>query len=146
MMKPSKNLVVYADDDKDDLELVQDSFAQYSNNVEVVTFLNGSQTLSFLFGLQKTEPTPCLIILDINMPILNGKEVLVKLRQTERYANVPVVLFTTSSQPIDKSFAKQYNAGFITKPLGIKQMEIITDQFIDHCAEEIRNNIRRQIQ
>ncbi|MGZ3918297.1 MAG: hypothetical protein ACXVBN_16595, partial [Flavisolibacter sp.] len=69
-----------------------------------------------------------------------------KLRQLERFHSVPVVLFTTSSQPVDKNFASRYNAGFITKPLDVKQMEMITDQFIDHCAEEIRTKIRRQIQ
>ncbi len=138
--------VVYADDDADDLELVQQSFAQHTLNVQVLTFKNGSHVLSYLLSLHKTEATPCLIILDINMPIINGKEVLMRLRQVDRLKSVPVVLFTTSSLPLDQNFAQQYNAGFITKPLGIKQMEMITDEFIEHCAEEIKKNIRKQIQ
>ncbi|HEV7622090.1 MAG TPA: response regulator [Flavisolibacter sp.] len=138
--------VVYADDDIDDLDLVKDSFRQYSNNVQVITFKDGSQVLSYLKSLSAIDTPPCLIILDINMPIINGKDVLIRIRQIERYKSVPVVLFTTSSQPQDQSFANQYNAGFITKPLGIQQMEMITEQFIDHCAEEIRKNIRRLIQ
>ena len=137
--------VVYADDDSDDLDLVKQSFEQHTLNVQVLTFKNGSQVLSYLLSLPNMEPTPCLIILDINMPILNGKEVLMRLRQVERLKSVPVVLFTTSSLPRDQDFAQQYNAGFITKPLGIKQMEIITDQFIEHCADEIKKNIRKQI-
>jgi CheY-like chemotaxis protein len=141
-----KNIVLYADDDPDDLELVQDAFAKYSNNVEVVSFMDGISALSYLQELSSLDPTPCLVILDINMPVLNGKEALVRLRQMERFESVPVVLFTTSSQPNDKSFATRYNAGFVTKPLDVKQMEVITDQFIDHCAEEIRSKIRRQIQ
>jgi len=143
---PPKNIVVYADDDPDDLEFVQDAFTQYSTNVEVLSFTDGISALSFLQSIPPLEPTPCLIILDINMPVVNGKEVLVRLRQIERFQSVPVVMFTTSSQPQDKHFANKYNAGFVTKPLDVKQMEIITDQFIDHCAEEIRNKIRRQIQ
>ncbi|GAC1419539.1 MAG: hypothetical protein NVS1B13_21310 [Flavisolibacter sp.] len=138
--------VVYADDDSDDLELVQQSFEQHTMNVKVVTFKNGSHVLSYLLSLTPLEPTPCLIILDINMPIINGKEVLMRLRQVDRLHTVPVVLFTTSSLPLDQDFAHQYNAGFITKPLGIKQMEMITDQFIEHCADEIKKNIRKQIQ
>lgn len=138
-----KNVVVYADDDPDDIELVEEAFRHYTNNVEVITFSNGSETLSYLKTLSTDDAMPCLIILDINMPMLNGKEALVRLRQLEGFDTVPVVLFTTSSMPVDKSFAERYNAGFVTKPLGFEQMEIITKQFVDHCTEETRRKIRR---
>ena len=134
---------MYADDDPDDIELVEEAFRQYANNVEVVSFENGSQALSYLNNLSSEDPTPCLIIFDINMPVLNGKDALVRLRQLEQFEEVPVVLFTTSSMPLDKSFAQHYNAGFVTKPLGLEQMEIITKQFIDNCSEETRKKIQR---
>ena len=148
MTKPAmpKNIVLYADDDSDDLELVQDSFSLYSKNVEVVTMRDGSQALSYLNRLSDDDPLPCLIILDINMPVINGKEVLKNLRDLPRFETVPVVLFTTSSLPQDEKFAKKYNAGFVTKPLDVTQMEVITELFIDHCADEIRKNIRMHIQ
>ncbi|MFL5810434.1 MAG: response regulator [Flavisolibacter sp.] len=147
MTKPAtpKNIVLYADDDADDLELVQDAFARYSKNVDVVTVCDGSQALQYLTRLNEDEPKPCLVILDINMPILNGKEVLVKLRQLEHFESTPVVLFTTSSLPQDHSFAKKYNAGFVTKPLDVSQMKVITELFIDHCTDEIKNKIRRHL-
>ena len=47
---PPRNIVFYADDDTDDLELVQDAFSQYAHNVEVVTAKDGSQALSYLQG------------------------------------------------------------------------------------------------
>jgi CheY-like chemotaxis protein len=138
-----KNIVVYVDDDPDDIELVEEAFRHFANNVEVLTFQNGSQALSYLKNLSDEDPVPCLIILDINMPVLNGKETLVRLRQLEKFEGVPVVLFTTSSMPMDKAFAQRYNAGFVTKPLGFEQMEIITKQFINHCTEETQKKIRR---
>ena len=141
----ARNVVFYADDDLDDLELVKDAFAQYSKNVEVLTATDGSKALSYLSNLKKYDTLPCLIILDVNMPVINGKETLLRLREIEHFQDIPVVLFTTSSQPMDKSFAKKYNAGFITKPIDVKQMEVIADQFIEHCSEEIRDKIRRQI-
>lgn len=141
-----KNIVFYADDDTDDLDLVQDAFARYSKNVEVLTARDGSQALHYLSSLSEADPTPCLIILDINMPAMNGKEVLKHIRTIERYESVPVVLFTTSSFPQDESFAKKYNAGFVTKPLDVKQMEVITELFIDHCTDEIKKSIRRHLQ
>ena len=138
-----KNFVLYADDDTDDLELVKDAFARYANNVELVAVKDGSQALSYLQNLSDEDVTPCLVILDINMPMLSGKDVLVKLRQISRFESVPVVLFSTSSQPQDAQFAKRYDAGFITKPLDYGQMQYITEQFIDHCTDEIKKNIRK---
>src|SRR5690349_14488676 len=112
MVKPAtlKNIVFYADDDTDDLELVEDAFARFSNNVEVITAKDGVQALSYLQTLNEQTPTPCLIILDINMPILNGRDVLRKIKEMPPLSSVPVVLFTTSSSPLDKEFAKKYNA------------------------------------
>lgn len=138
-----KNIVVYADDDADDIELVEEAFRHYTNNVELVTFPNGSEVLSYLKAMSSDDVLPCLIILDINMPVIDGKEVLVRLRQMEAFNAVPVVLFTTSSMPVDRTFAERYQAGFVTKPLGFQQMKIITQQFIDHCTEETRRKIRR---
>jgi CheY-like chemotaxis protein len=138
-----KNIVLYADDDTDDLDLVKDAFARYANNVELVAVKDGSQALSFLQNLSDEDASPCLIILDINMPLLSGKDVLIKLRQMPRFESVPVVLFSTSSQPLDGLFAKRYDAGFITKPLDYGQMQYITEQFIDHCTDEIKKNIRK---
>jgi CheY-like chemotaxis protein len=77
------------------------------------------------------------------MPLMNGKEALQKIRQMNRYQNIPVVLFTTSSTDFDRSFAKKYNAGFVTKPLDNRQMKSITDRFIEHCTDEVQKHIRK---
>lgn len=144
--KGEKHLILYADDDLDDLELVTEAFEKYSSNVEMHTFRDGARILAFLEKMTDTDPTPCLIILDINMPVVNGKDVLMQIRRLHRLDEVPVVLFTTSSMPIDKDFAARYKAGFITKPLNAKQMERISDQFIEHCADEIKKKLRKKLQ
>lgn len=140
-----RNIVLYADDDPDDRELVKDVFEQYTQHVEVLTFVNGSEALSYLLRIEEDAPSPCLIILDINMPILNGKEALTRIRAIDRYANIPVVLFTTSSLPSDREFARRYNAGFITKPNEIRHMAFIADQFMHYCHEETRSRIRKGV-
>ena len=142
---PPKSIVLYADDDPDDLQLVEDAFAQYANNVEVVAVTDGAEALAFLDQLPPLAPLPCLIILDVNMPRINGKETLLRIKATERFKDIPVILFTTSSLPHDRAFAQKHEAGFITKPLEMRQMEMIADQFIEHCAEEVKKKIRRQL-
>ena len=101
-----KNIVVYADDDSDDLMLVKEAFNNYSDNVDLITLNNGAEALSYLKKSISNDTVPCLIILDINMPKLDGKETLLKIREIERLKTVPVILFTTSSQQIDKKFVK----------------------------------------
>jgi CheY-like chemotaxis protein len=140
-----KHLIVYADDDPDDLSLVRDSFNKYSRNVDLVTFEEGYGLVRYLASRSSLEAAPCLIIIDINMPGMNGKDTLLKLREIDRYRDTPVVLFTTSSQPEDKAFARAHGAGFMTKPLTYNQMDLITDQFIEHCTDEIKKNIQREI-
>ncbi len=140
-----KSIVLYADDDPEDRDLVTDAFKPYGHHVEVITFPDGMSLLSYLRNLPPLDSTPCLIIIDINMPLLNGRETLEQLRQMDRFDPVPVVLFTTSSMPQDRNFALRYKAGFITKPIDISQLEQITDEFISHCSEEIQRKIRRKM-
>jgi CheY-like chemotaxis protein len=141
---PPKHLVLYADDDKDDIRFVEEAFGENLLNVELVTVEDGQKAIDYLNRLSVLDPNPCLIILDVNMPKLNGKEALVQIRSMERFKNTPVVLFTTSSMPQDQQFALKYDAGFITKPLHTRQMKRITDQFVEHCDAEIRKNIQRK--
>lgn len=141
---PPKHLVLYADDDKDDIALVEEAFSTAADNIELITASDGAAALSYLNNLSQFDPDPCLIILDVNMPRLNGKETLQRIRQMDRFNKIPVVLFTTSSLPVDKTFAEKYNAGFVSKPLNTAQMQRITDQFIEHCTDEVKSTLRRR--
>jgi len=142
---PPRHLVLYADDDKDDIRFVEEAFSENVLNVEIVAVENGQKAVDYLDHLSVLDPNPCLIILDINMPRMNGKEALLRIRQMDRFRNTPVVLFSTSSLPQDRQFAAKHAAGFITKPLDSRQMQRITDQFIEHCSDEIRRNIQRRL-
>ncbi|HSU50277.1 MAG TPA: response regulator [Segetibacter sp.] len=140
----AKNIVLYADDDADDIQFVMDAFINFSKNVELVTVSDGLEVLTYLQALSADDPAPCLIVLDINMPRMDGKEALIRIRQMERFKKIPSILFTTSSQKRDKDFAAKYNAGFLTKPIDITQMNVIANTFIEHCDERIKENIRKE--
>ena len=131
----SRNIILYAEDDEDDQQLIKDSLQNYSDDIEVVIHNNGVEAVSYLNNLSETEPAPCLIILDINMPKMNGIEALKQIRKNDRFAQIPAILFTTSSQPLDKKFAAEYKAGFITKPIDAAQMKYIAEKFIKYCGE-----------
>jgi CheY-like chemotaxis protein len=141
----TKHVVLYADDDADDLMLVRKAFENYASNVDVVTSVDGVQALSYLKNLNELDPAPCLIILDLNMPRMNGKEALIAIRSIERFDDIPIVLFTTSSFLLDKQMAQRYNASFLTKPLNAKDMQTIAAQFIAHCSEETKKSIVKRM-
>ncbi len=138
-----KHTVLYADDDIDDLELVKEVFSKHSNNVDIICVNNGLQAVEFLEKFPPHQPDPCLIILDINMPRLNGKQALEQIRQMDRFQNAPVILFTTSTHPMDKFFAEKHKAGFITKPIDFTQMHHIAEVFISHCADDVQKAITK---
>lgn len=139
---PSKSVILYADDDPDDLVLLAEALVNFSPNVEIITCQSGFQALAHLKKLSLNDESPCLVILDINMPGKSGKEVLQEMRSMDRFKDVPVVLFSTSSSPEEKEFALRYGAGFITKPINTRQMALIADEFIDHCAEEVKRHLK----
>jgi CheY-like chemotaxis protein len=139
---PTKHVIVYADDDEDDHLLVKNALSPYEDSIEVCLLHNGYEAYNYLLALEKKQQKPCLIILDINMPALGGKELLPVLRSLPFFDDVPIILFTTSSMQHDYRFALRYNAGFITKPMTYNQMDVIAEQFISRCADEVREKIK----
>jgi CheY-like chemotaxis protein len=133
----SKRLILYADDDTDDLLFVRDAFTVYSD-IELKTFFDGGQILTYIERLTASDNLPCLIILDINMPVVSGKEVLFRVREMEKFKNTPVIVFTTSSYSFDHEFAEKYNARFVVKPLHIDQMRDVAESFLQYCSIEKR--------
>jgi CheY-like chemotaxis protein len=143
MTSPSlKHLVWYADDDADDIALVREAFEKYDRPIDLQTFNDGMELLQYIRSGNVTTQPPCLIIIDLNMPRLNGKDTLRLLRNIDGFENTPVVLFTTSSMPADAYFARHYKAGFVTKPLAVHQMDLIIDSFIEHCTDDIKKKLR----
>jgi CheY-like chemotaxis protein len=78
------------------------------------------------------------------MPRLTGIEVLKTLRSKTELAEIPVVLFSTSTQPSEVSLARKFNAGFVTKPIISSQVQQIVNDLLSHCNEEVRQRLKRK--
>lgn len=137
-----RHIILYAEDDEDDRMLLQETFQRFYTSVKLACVHDGRKAIAYLESLNVIEPEPCLIILDINMPLMDGREALQQIRNMERFKDVPVVMFSTSSQISDKEFAAKYDAAFITKPIDFNQMNFIVDVFINHCSENVQKSIR----
>ena len=114
--------ILMVDDDEGDTLMAQEALeeSKFSNNFHVVH--DGVDAVDFMEkkGAYGDAPTPDLVLLDINMPRMNGHEVLTWMRAHEHYRYTPVVMLTTSNSNDDiiKSYEKQANC-FITKPVDL---------------------------
>ena len=126
-----KKLILYAEDDADDRLIFENSLSQNAHEVDIQLFNDGLELLHHLKA--ESDLNPSLIVLDINMPRLGGKDALRILRDLPLFSKTPVVLLTTSSSPVDRFFAQHFNAAFITKPMDEMEMEKIRTELLKIC-------------
>ncbi len=135
------NLVIlYAEDDYDDFIILSDAFKAYSENINIIRAENGVKVIDYLKDAEEDLKFPDLIVLDLNMPVMDGKETLIKLKSTERYNQIPVVIFTTSSDSRDKRILEQYDVPFFTKPISYQDLRPIVEMFVAHSDSRPRKN------
>lgn len=137
-MTTNRHTIVYAEDDLDDLFILQQAFNKH-DNINVVHAMDGKKAMHILEKMSAEKALPCLVILDINMPVMNGREVLQAIRHHDGLSKLPVVLFSTSSSASDKQFAEAHKAILITKPVDFGNLEVIVERFVEHCNFEVNN-------
>lgn len=106
--------ILYADDDFDDRMLFTEAFSEIKQPVSCITVCDGKQLLQ---TLKNAPELPDVIFLDINMPVMDGRECLIELKRDRRLRNIPVVIYsTTSSQSEIKGYLQLGAMSFIQKP------------------------------
>lgn len=108
-----RKTILLADDDNDDALIFKEALEE----AECETDFLHAHTGANVFTLLENGATPDVIFLDLNMPVMNGWQCLAKLKNSEAYKDIPVVMYTTSSNVRDYEIASDLNAhGLITKP------------------------------
>jgi CheY-like chemotaxis protein len=111
------------DDDEVDIMNIRRSFKK--NNILNPLYVahNGLEALAMLKGegVDKIDPLPKVVLLDINMPKMNGFEFLEKIREDDELKSLSIFMLTTSNQDEDLVNAYKYNvAGYIIKPVAMQ--------------------------
>lgn len=117
------HIVLMAEDDADDRLLAQDALAETGITVDLRFAKDGVELMDYLcrrnkFASPAASPRPGLILLDLNMPRVDGREALKEIKSDPELRRIPVVVFTTSNSDLD--VARVYDLGansFITKPV-----------------------------
>lgn len=109
-MKP---VLLYAEDDLDDFDALQSALGQITTKYELVRANNGTEVISYL---EKNEAFPYVIVLDLNMPVMDGKETLQWIKSNDKFKNIPTMVFTTSSREEDIKLCQVHGCTFFRKP------------------------------
>ena len=107
------------------------SFAKFNVPHQLHTAFNGEEALDLLMGRNGTEalrPLPEVILLDLNMPRMNGVEFLTELRANPDFQHIPVFITTTSGMDLDRLNTEQLGiSGYILKPLDFETGTDLSD-------------------
>ncbi len=120
--------IMIADDDPDDRLLLKEALEEAHFDCPIEFFTDGMDLLDYLYGrgdhaLRPKDFLPGLLFLDLNMPRMDGREVLQKIKQDPQLRRIPVVVLTTSSS--EEDVLKAYDLGvnsFITKPVTFQSL------------------------
>jgi CheY-like chemotaxis protein len=139
-LQPSMNMthqkfVLCVDDDIDDRLFICEAIKDADPSLMVVEAKNGVEANEFLQKAKITGNFPCLVILDINMPLMDGKETLKEIKKDEILKTLPVVFFSTSSNPRDQSFSMEYGVDFVTKPANYRLVVETIKELLSKCND-----------
>lgn len=123
-----KDSILIAEDDADDRFLLKTAFAE-NGYTEAIDFVeNGVEVMNYLQGLEKTA-YPSFILLDLNMPKKNGREVLKEIKEHPDLKKIPVIVFTTTKNEMEINRCYELGANsYIVKPSSFELLLKIIDQ------------------
>ncbi len=116
--------ILLVEDNPADIDLTKEAFEEckFANNLHIVS--DGENALAFLRKESnfRDKPRPDLILLDLNLPKIDGREILVEIKNDDKLKQIPVVILTTSESKEDITEMYKLHANcYITKPVDINQ-------------------------
>jgi CheY-like chemotaxis protein len=135
-MRNNKGKILLADDDSDDRAILQDAMMELDSEQLLCFAQNGEEALHMLNNHFSGEHSLCLIILDLNMPKLNGTETLRRIKNDPRFKDTPVIIYSTSLNPLEKEKCMMLGAhSYITKPVTFKESMDTARSFLAFCEQ-----------
>lgn len=127
-----KKTILYVDDDADDRELLGAIMEKVTPELKIMYAENGLHALELL-GATDAVAFPCLIVLDLNMPYLNGRQTFERIKANSLLDQIPVVILTSGESPVDKSFFGNQGIPYYTKPVRLSDIERLASDLSTLC-------------
>jgi CheY-like chemotaxis protein len=137
----ASKIILYVDDDEDDRDLLSDAVLSQDPQTRIDEAKNGLEAINYLIdSMQTGNSLPCVIVLDLNMPFMDGRETFEKLKADPILTKVPVVILTTSPSPNDKAYFDKKGIELMIKPNHISYLDPIARSILQYCnGSEHRN-------
>ena len=141
-IKQTQPLLVVEDSDED-FEALDRIMREVALANPVYRCLDGEEALEFLcnegdYENSNIAPRPSLILLDLNLPGTDGREVLEHIKQNNNLKSIPVVVFTTSSNPKDiEACYRQGVNGYIVKPMDLQRLRQRVQVFLNYWFKAV---------
>jgi CheY-like chemotaxis protein len=130
----TKCRILYADDDSDDQLFLHETLSSCNLPADMVCVNNGEEAISYLEHTPAAQ-LPALIILDLNMPKLDGRQTLDYIKAKPGLAGIPVIILTTSDNAVEKKECTQSGADyFFSKPQNVKGYQNLVQYFRPYMA------------
>lgn len=131
--------ILLVDDEPGDIGLAKLALSESPYDCQLTVASNGKEALAILRRDGPRTFSPDLVLLDINMPLMNGKEVLRAMKSEKSLASIPVVMLTTSE--MDRDVAECYElgaAGYVTKPAEMEELQTALQGIQDYWFSRVR--------
>ena len=130
-MNPS---IFVVDDDQEDQMILKEYFNDSGKDIAITFVENGQKAIERLDQLEN-DRLPGLIVLDLNMPILNGTQTLMQLKRDPRYKHIPVIIFSTSENENEKRKCLSLGAlEYLVKPITYGEGLKMTEKFYSYVS------------
>ena len=131
--KELKHTIFCIDDDHDDLQMLKEVVESIDGRYSLIEAHDGLDGIRELNSMKDSGDLPCLIVLDINMPRMDGKTTFMNLKSDALLSKIPIVIFSTSSSPLDKMFFAKENVAYFTKPINFRQLTEVASKMLSFC-------------
>lgn len=136
-MKSIYEPILMVDDDEEDRLLLKDVFDEMGYGHCIHFEENGEEAIAYLQGCSNGAGLPKLIILDLNMPRLNGRQTLQYIKSQPRLKDIAVIIYSTSLNPLERDECLALGAhSYVVKPATYKDSVEIARRFYAFCAGE----------
>ncbi len=133
--------VLLVEDSLGDVRLTQEAFREANDSIKLHVASDGVEAMAFLRneGAHANAPRPDLILLDLNLPRMDGREVLVHIKADAGLKTIPTVILTTSDAEADivKSYQLQANC-YLTKPVQLEAFEGLVKSINDFWLTKVK--------
>ena len=122
--------ILVVDDDHDDHLIMFDYFKDAGIETKVTFVDNGKKAIEYLESINDEQNLPRLVIMDLNMPIQNGTQTLLQMKESSRFRNIPVIIFSTSENDTEKRKCLSFGAmDYMVKPVTYAEGQALIQKF-----------------